>query len=317
MEVVMEPYAHHPQPADRRARRSPRRRPLVALLAVAATTLVLAACGGGDGTSGDDGETAGGEDGPAGQWVLTDGVGPEGAVTVPDQTDVTLLVEVADGGTASIGGLAACNSYGGEVTLDGIRAGTGSWTGGTYAVTEMLCVDEAVMAAERSYLAALEGVTAWTRADDGLTLTGDGIELAFRAVPPAPTEELVDTTWVLDGLVTGRGEDAAVASPVRSDEPALLRLAADGSLTASTGCRSFEGEWIASGAQVVFPSFGQTPDSPNVGADGTPTCDDALRSQEDHVLSVLGDGFVPTIEGDRLTLTSGSLGLVYVATSSG
>jgi hypothetical protein len=32
------------------------------------------------------------------------------------------------------------------------------------------------------------------------------------------------------------------------------------------------------------------------------------------VVSVIGDGFVPTLEGDRLTLTDpGSIGLVYRA----
>ena len=36
--------------------------------------------------------------------------------------------------------------------------------------------------------------------------------------------------------------------------------------------------------------------------------------QDTHVVSVIGDGFVPTIDGDLLTLTDpGGVGLVYRA----
>lgn len=43
-------------------------------------------------------------------------------------------------------------------------------------------------------------------------------------------------------------------------------------------------------------------------------CPAALGQQDSHVVSVIGDGFVPTIEGDLLTLIDpGGVGLVYGA----
>ncbi len=43
-------------------------------------------------------------------------------------------------------------------------------------------------------------------------------------------------------------------------------------------------------------------------------CASELQEQDSHVVSVVGDGFVPSIEGDLLTLTDpGSIGLVYRA----
>ena len=43
-------------------------------------------------------------------------------------------------------------------------------------------------------------------------------------------------------------------------------------------------------------------------------CPAGLQQQDSHVVSVIGDGFVPSIEGDLLTLMDpGGVGLVYRA----
>ncbi len=84
-------------------------------------------------------------------------------------------------------------------------------------------------------------------------------------------------------------------------EPATLELRADGTLVGSTGCRSLSGSYTVAGDEVVFTEF---------SADGE--CPSELQSQDDQVVTVLGDGFTVEIDGDRLTLTSsGSEGLVY------
>jgi hypothetical protein len=47
---------------------------------------------------------------------------------------------------------------------------------------------------------------------------------------------------------------------------------------------------------------------------GEAECPAALSEQDSHVVSVIGDGFVPSIEGDLLTLLDpGGVGLVYRA----
>jgi len=272
-------------------------------LLAAVLALGLAGCGQATEPAG-DGEGAA-EQTPAGSWVL---VAAEPAIDVPADARVTLEV-VAEGDAWQVGGTSACNSYGGRVVTDGA-----DWEAEGYAQTKMGC-DEPRMAAERAYLDSLGAVETWARpAHDELVLTGPGIELRFAALAPVPTAELTGTTWVLDALVSGSGPDGAVSSTVGGAAEATLRLDPDGTLAVSTGCRTFDGEWVETADEVLFTAFGQRTDSPNVAADGTATCDDAVGAQEDHVLAVLADGFRAEVDGAQLTLTSrAGVGLLYRA----
>lgn len=277
----------------------------IRLLLIAIAALLLTACGGAvDPTAPTiEGEDATGD--PEGPWVLVDS---EPTIDVPADARVTLEV-VADGDAWQVGGTAACNSYGGRVVTDG-----NTWRSEGYGGTDMAC-EEPRMSAERAYLDALSEVDTWSRpGEDELVLTGPDVELRFAALPPVPTAELTDQTWVLDGLVIGTGPDASVSSTADGADDAILRLDPDGTVEASTGCRTFVGEWIETGDEVLLTTFGESDDSPNVGGDGTPTCDDAVIAQENHVLSVLGDGFRAEVDGQRLTLISrDGLGLTYRA----
>lgn len=274
------------------------------LLLLAITSLLLTSCGGA-GSTASGGEGDGAATDPAGSWVL---VAAQPAIDVPDGVRVTMQV-VADDGAWQVSGTAACNSYGGTVVTDDHR-----WRGQGYGATEMAC-EEPRMSIERAYLDALETVDTWERPSaDELVLAGGDIELRFEALAPVPTAELTATTWVLDGLMAGAGPDAGVSSTVAGADEATLRLAADGTMQASTGCRTFSGEWIETGDEILLTTFGERDDSPNVAADGTTTCDQAVISQENHVLSVLGDGFSAEVDGRRVTLTSrDGLGLSYRA----
>jgi heat shock protein HslJ len=159
-------------------------------------------------------------------------------------------------------------------------------------------VPEPAMAAEAAYLAALGRVREIVRDGEELVARGDGVELRFATLPPPPTADLVGTSWVLDTVLVG---DVA-ASPI--GEPALLELNADGTFSGSTGCRSFSGGWTEQGDQIVAPSWGLDEE----------TCPAELSAQDDHIVSVIGDGFIPTIDGDLLTLMDpGGVGLVYRA----
>ncbi len=191
-----------------------------------------------------------------------------------------------------INGTAACNGYGGEITMgaDGLHLEN-------LGQTAMACEDPA-MAAEAAYMAALSRVREIVRDGDDLVARGDGIELRFEALAPPPTAELIETTWVLETVLVG---DVA-AAPM--GEPATLELSGDGTFTGSTGCRTFSGEWMEQGDQIQAPSWGM---------DQT-TCPAELSDQDGHVVSVIGDGFIPTIDGDLLTLMDpGGIGLVYRA----
>lgn len=276
------------------------------LMASVASALVLTACGGEPGAPVVEVE---GTTDPAGAWVLTDA---DPAIDVPAGSRVTLEV-VADGDTWEAGGTSACNSYGGRVVIDGER-----WHGEGYAGTDMAC-EEPRMAAEQAYLDALMRIDTWARpSDDQLVLTGPDLQLRFEALPPVPLAALTDTTWVLEGLVEGAGPDATVTSTAAGAEEATLVLHAAGTVDASTGCRTFTGEWVETGDEILLSTFGQRDDSPNVAADGTTTCEQDVVRQEDHVLSVLGDGFRAEIDGEQLTLVSrDGLALTYRASKTG
>ena len=220
-------------------------------------------------------------------WTLRAGGGPGGDITLVDGYPITLTFE-AD----SFGGTAACNGYGSAYSIDGGRIEIEG-----ISATEMGC-EPTVQAAEQAYFAALSDVADITVVGDELTLAGPSTELVFTRRQPAPTEELVDTLWLLDTIIRGEA-----ASTVLGD-PATLLIGSDGTFTGSTGCRSFSGRYQTFGSDVQFNEFAAGPEE----------CPTELREQDNHVFSVLGDGFTAEINGRRLTVTSsGGDGLGYRA----
>jgi heat shock protein HslJ len=223
---------------------------------------------------------------PRGSWQLVSGATDAGEVPIVADHPITLTI---DG--SSIGGTAACNGYGGrlEATGGGVKIRDLAWTA-------MACMPDEVMAAEAAYTQALGAVRSIRRDGDQLVLEGAGLELRFDPLPEPPTADLVGTTWTLDTLFIG---DVA-AAPM--GEPATLELRDDGTFSGSTGCRSFDGEWIEQGAQLLATTF----------AMDDRACPAELADQDSHVVSVIGDGFVPSIEDGLLTLLDpGGVGLVY------
>lgn len=283
------------------------------LVLLPATLAVLTSCASEPGSpviDGDDQEQSAGDGDattsePSGSWVLTDADPP---IEVPDGARVTMQVR-DDGERWQVGGTSACNEYFGHVVVDGER-----WRSEGYGQTDMACEDPR-MSAEQAYLDALQRIERWTRpAGDELVLQGGEVELRYAALPAAPISELTQTRWVLDGLLDEPAQDAAVRPPAPAADEATLYLDEDGSVEVATGCRTFSGEWTEVGDEVLFPTFGEREDSPNVGAEGTPTCDEDVVEQERHVLSVVGDGFRAEIEGELLTLISrDGLGLTFRA----
>ncbi len=254
--------------------------------ALACLTILIAACSD-PAQPGGDAQT--GEDPVDTPWELKSGT-VDGEDLIPvDDHPITLTIT---GDTAS--GTAACNGYFGTVSISGTEI---SFSG--LGATEMACSPEQVMVAEQRYLDALPRVRAFSSTEGLLTLTGEGVELVFDAIPPVPTSELTGTVWVLESLI-----DADSVSSVHGDR-ATLELYTDGSMLGSTGCRDLHGRFVVSGAEVTMPEMAAEGDCP---AD--------LFEQDSQVVSVLGDGFRARVEGNLLTVTSaGGLGLVYRADS--
>jgi heat shock protein HslJ len=222
-------------------------------------------------------------------WELETGTVDGAAVTLVDSHPITLTIT---GDEAR--GTAACNGYGASVTLSGSGIEFSELSS-----TEMACAPAEVMDSESQYIEALPRVTAYSSSAEILTLTGDGVELNFIALPPVPIADLTGTVWVLESLIQGETISSV------DDDRATLELFTDGSMLGSTGCRNLHGRYAVVGAEVTMPE---------IAAEGE--CPADLQSQDGHVVNVLGDGFQAVVEGLQLTLTaSGGNGLVYSAES--
>jgi heat shock protein HslJ len=218
-----------------------------------------------------------------GDWRLTGGTRAGEPIPLVVAAPITMRIDGDE-----IGGTAACNHYGGEVSINGNRI-----TVGSLMVTEMAC-DPAVMESESAYLAAIAEVDRFERRGNALTLSGEAVELTYAFVPPTADASLTGPAWLLDGLIEGD----AVSSTM--GDPATLELRDDGTLTGGTGCRTFDGRYTASDDGVSVSDLVNTDQA----------CP-GLERQDEHVLEVIADGFSYEISGDRLTLTDGDLGLVY------
>ncbi len=252
-----------------------------ALGLILAASLVIAACGTNDNAAvSDDGTSF------DGAWVLSAATIDGEDVVLLDHYRVTMTIDGSD-----IGGRAACNSYGGSVSID-----DGAFSVGALSWTEMAC-ERPVMKIEALFLRGLPRVTEATRSGEVVVLTGEGVDLSFELLPPVPTADLVGVGWTLDTILQGE----TASSPVAGADPATLFLDLDGTFTGSTGCRDLAGEYIITGDIVQFTSF---------GAEGE--CTAELRPQDSRVISVLEGGFTVEIEGNRMTITTpGGEGLSY------
>ncbi|MGY1802105.1 META domain-containing protein [Blastococcus sp. SYSU D00922] len=242
-----------------------------------AAVLALAACGGGTGSAPD----------LAGEWEFAGGTADGAALPRPDGATATLEVDGDE-----LRGLAFCNHWFASYRLDGSSfsvSGLGS--------TQMGCEPE-VLAAESAFLAALGAVDTAASGDDGLLLTGDEVELRFTRAAPVPDSPLQGTDWVLESVIDGQTASSTVG------EPAVLRLDADGTAEATTGCRTITGRWLLENGLLVID---------DLLADGT-ACPPEATQQDALVAAVLESGPTTGIEEDRLTLTTeDGRGLIYRA----
>jgi len=107
---------------------------------------------------------------PGTSWVLAelDGAAPVG------ETTPTIAFD-DQGGVTGTGG---CNTYNGEVTIDG-----SDLTFSPLATTQMFCEDVADQ--EQAFLTALQDVTSYTVDDEGRLVLQDGATLTFEVAGEA------------------------------------------------------------------------------------------------------------------------------------
>lgn len=220
-----------------------------------------------------------------GEWILQRGTVGGDALQLVEGARVSLRVEGSE-----VGGSAACNQYGGEMNRDGDRI-----TIGALSMTEMGCA-EPIMALETAYLDGLSGVDTARRDADRLRLTGPATELDFTLLQRTPDADPVGTQWRLDSLITGDAVSSVFGE-------ATLLLADDGTVSGSTGCRSFGGTYTLEGDELVIADL----------VVAMRACDEQSAAQDGQILGLLEGPLRVTVSGDRLTLMGDANGLDYRA----
>lgn len=270
------------------------------MLLAALAVLALAGCG--TATTSAGGRST---DRIEGHWIFVSGESADGPIFALPGHAITLELDV-NGNEGAVGGQGACNDYGVDVSYDDGRIEVGEMTS-----TLMGCLPEALVDLDVAYAEALSAVEHAERGDDSLVLTGSETVLRFEPLPPVEISKIVGVRWVLEGVVAGDvlAPESTVSSPV--GDPAFLEISADGILSGSLGCRTFEGDWLDVHGRIVTTRLatGRSREGKGcaLGSDG-PT---PLGTQDGTITTVLSS-FVPTVDGDRLLLQGKfGQGLVY------
>ena len=211
-----------------------------------------------------------------GEWRFDGGTLDGEAVALPD-FDVTM---VFDNGSARV--RTGCFSYDQPMTPD-LDVVTASYRSQPQA--SCMALGEQADAA----IASLENVTSARRNGDLLSLTGDDLALEFTLVPAASVDDVVGV-WALETVMLG---DAGL-SPLGAGPE--IEFAADGTVTGSTGCADFSGEYeVVSGQnQVTGLEY----------VEGMCTAEETQTMIDTNIREVLDNGFLIHAGDGQLTLVS-------------
>jgi heat shock protein HslJ len=268
--------------------------PLLAVL----TLLVLAVAGCGDTTGrsggdttgrsgGDTGSGAGSSDAAAGTALPEDGTYVATEVTGRVLVEGTTLRLTWRGG--DLGADAGCNQMSGRASVVDARLRVSG-----LGMTEMGC-EPGRMQQDEWVADLLTSGPRIAAADDGFTLTGDGVTARFAPEAPPEDRPLEGTTWLLESTVDG---DVASSSVGPSDAAPRLRIA-DGRVVGFDGCNDLTGRVEVTEDRIV------------ARGDIYQKTRQCLVAGAPLVELLAGSTYV--VEGDRLTLTRGETSLVFRA----
>ncbi len=241
-------------------------------LAIATVGVTVAACS--SGGSGSSGGTGGTLDGTA--WTLKSYDVSGTATDVPAGTVVD--AKFAEG---KVSGFAGCNTYNGPATIDGAKL-----TIGALATTMKACED-AVTAVETAYLANLGKSATFTATADGLTIFDADGKALLTYVPAAANPLLGE--WNVTGY-NDPGRQATVG-PV-ADTELTVTFAEDGTVSGSSGCNTFTGEYKLEGDALTVGPLAST----------MMACEQPAMDQETQFLAALQTPTTVETSGTTVTL---------------
>jgi heat shock protein HslJ len=224
-----------------------------------------------------------------GAWKLT-AYGPAGAPT-PAVEGVDAGLTFNEDGTVS--GTSGCNGLGGDYTVEGNQI-----TFGEFVSTLMAC-DEPIMQQEEAAHKVMTGTATYKIEGNTLTITNNDMVLVLTR-GTLSTEGSADPAsltgvWKLTSYGTVDTLSSALA-----DVEANLAFNEDGTVTGTSGCNEFGGNYTVEGDQITFSEIVST----------LKLCDTPLMEQEEAVQQVLTETAAYQIEGNTLTLTNNDMVLV-------
>lgn len=264
-----------------------------------ATILALAACASGssDGGSSDGGPADPGSDSPttsAASEVSAESL--EGntyvstAVTGRDlAADSAIELTFSDGQLTVVAG---CNTIGSTYEIDD---GTLSFTGEPRST--MMACSEDLTAQDQWLITWLTDGVGITASALGLSLSGDGVTIDV-AQGGAPVESvLVGPVWT---LASTSQDDEAVTVPPSVQAP-TLEFAGDGGVAVFAGCNSGSTSATTTGDTITFMPVPLT----------EMACEEPTMALEATVAAVLDGDVAYVLDGNQLTLSKGTISLIY------
>lgn len=222
------------------------------------------------------------------RWVMTSYLNAAGELVEGlSGTNVTLEF----GPEGRVGGNSGCNTYFAGYTVDG-NSLTISQAGST-----MMACEEAIMAQEAAYLAALQSAATFTVEGDELRIAnGDGeTVLVFQAETPV---SLTGTTWT--GSMVNTGTEAVTS--VMADTTITANFTEDGKLNGSAGCNTYMTSYTLDGNNITIQPLATT----------RKLCPEpaGIMEQEAAFVNMLPQAATYTISGDKLELRTADGALI-------
>lgn len=192
-------------------------------------------------------------------------------------------------------GSTGCNTVSGAFTQNGDGVSFSP-----VAVTQMAC-DDARMAQEASYLAALNKVASASGDTTTVVLRDStGTALLTLTAPPAPPSPspLAGTTWRLESIVEG----GTTRSLIAGTSVTLTMNTTAGSYS-GTACATFGGDLTVTGTSISFA----------VPHTAQGSCSPPITAQQNGIVSMLPQVKTWQVTGDTLTLATPRDALKFVA----
>lgn len=212
----------------------------------------------------------------------------------PVTPPASLTLQFDDQNTLS--GSDGCNSFSTSYTI----TDTTMTIDPAMASTMMAC-DEAVMAQASSFTQTLLATTSYQLGDGVLVLLQDG---TAGITLSGQSNSLSKTSWNITSFNNG---NQAVVGIVADTTPSIT-FGDDGTVSGSTGCNNFSGEYSLNGSTITISPLATTKRA-CIEPEG-------ISEQEQGILSALESATTWSIQGSNLSLRTAEDALAIVATNT-